>query len=136
MQITARPTIHSGSNTRCQGWTTLADDDTGGGATLRRVSRRTHARAAACIALAAAVLGTVAAPARGDGDPASDVLIYQQAFFPYVSPSDSAKAKLSAAVEAAKRAGYPVRVAVIQQRQDLGADPELFGKPQLYARFL
>lgn len=29
-----------------------------------------------------------------------------------------------------------MRVAVIQARRDLGADPELFGRPQLYARFL
>ena len=32
--------------------------------------------------------------------------------------------------------GFTVRVAVIQSKQDLGADPELFAQPQLYARFL
>jgi hypothetical protein len=84
-----------------------------------------------------AVLWAAAAPAAlADGDPASDVLLYQQTFFPYSAPSSAAKAELLGAVAAAKRAGFGVRVAVIQSRQDLGADPELFGKPQLYARFL
>ena len=79
----------------------------------------------------------VAAPAAwADGDPASDVLLYQSTFFPYTSPSSGAKASLVNAVNAAKRAGFPIRIAVIQSTQDLGADPELFGKPKLYARFL
>ncbi len=79
----------------------------------------------------------VAAPAaRADGDPASDVLLYQHAFFPYAAPSSGAKAELLGAVAAAKRAGFTVRVAVIQSKQDLGADPELFAQPQLYAKFL
>jgi hypothetical protein len=77
-----------------------------------------------------------AAPALADGDPASDVLLYQSAFFPYAAPSSGAKVDLLSAVAAAKKTGFPIRVAVIQATQDLGADPELFGKPQLYARFL
>lgn len=90
------------------------------------------------VALLLVVLAwAVAAPAaRADGDPASDVLLYQHAFFPYASPSSGAKAELLGAVAAAGRAGFTVRVAVIQSKQDLGADPELFAQPQLYARFL
>ena len=34
------------------------------------------------------------------------------------------------------KAGYTIRVAVIQSRSDLGAAPELCAKPQLYAKFL
>src|SRR5205823_5001613 len=32
--------------------------------------------------------------------------------------------------------GYPIKVALITERYDLGAVPALFGKPQEYARFL
>jgi hypothetical protein len=88
------------------------------------------------VSLAAAAGAATAAPALADGDPASDVLLFQPAFFPYASPSTGAKAELLGAVAAAKKAGYTIRVAVIQSRRDLGAVPQLFGKPQLYARFL
>jgi hypothetical protein len=76
------------------------------------------------------------APAYGDGDPASDVLLYQRVFFPFRAPSAQRKAQLAATVAAAKRSGYPIRVAVIQAPSDLGAVPQLFGKPQTYAHFL
>jgi hypothetical protein len=94
------------------------------------------ARGLVVLAVAASTLAAAAAPARADGDPASDVLLYQSAFFPYAAPSSSAKSGLLSAVAAARKAGFPVRVAVIQAKQDLGADPELYGTPQLYARFL
>jgi len=94
------------------------------------------ARGLVVLAVAVSAWAAAAAPARADGDPASDVLLYQSAFFPYAAPSAGAKSDLLSVVAAAKKAGFPIRVAVIQARQDLGADPELFGKPQLYARFL
>ena len=97
---------------------------------------RPCARGSLAALLAALACGSMAPAALADGDPASDVLLYQQAFFPYASPSPAAKAELLGAVAAAKRAGFTVRVAVIQSRRDLGADPELFAKPQLYAKFL
>jgi hypothetical protein len=97
---------------------------------------RPLARAVLAVSLAAAVCATAAAPALGDGDPASDVLLFQTAFFPYAAPSNDAKAQLLGAVAAARRAGYTIRVAVIQSRRDLGANPELYAKPQLYATFL
>jgi hypothetical protein len=87
--------------------------------------------------VAAAVCAGAATPAAlADGDPASDVLLFQPAFFPYSGPSAAAKGELLGAVAAAKRAGFTVRVAVISSKRDLGADPELFGQPRLYARFL
>jgi hypothetical protein len=97
---------------------------------------RPLARALLAVSLALAVYAAAAAPALGDGDPASDVLLFQPAFFPYASPSNGAKAQLLGAVAAAKRAGYTIRVAVIQSRRDLGANPELYAEPQTYATFL
>jgi hypothetical protein len=94
------------------------------------------ARGLLVLAVAVSTWAAATSPARADGDPASDVLLYQNAFFPYAAPSAGAKSKLLSAVAAAKKAGFPIRVAVIQAPQDLGADPELFGTPQLYARFL
>jgi hypothetical protein len=97
---------------------------------------RPLARTLLAISLAATVSAAAADPALGDGDPASDVLLFQPAFFPYAAPSNGEKAQLLGAVAAAKRAGYTIRVAVIQSRRDLGANPELYAKPQVYATFL
>ena len=76
------------------------------------------------------------AAAYADGDPASDVLLYQQTYLPYSPPSTAAKNELNAVVAAANKAGYPIRVAVIQSPTDLGSVPQLFGKPQTYVSFL
>jgi hypothetical protein len=97
---------------------------------------RLLARAVLAVSLAVTACAAAAAPALADGDPASDVLLFQPAFFPYAAPADGAKAQLLGAVAAAKRAGYTIRVAVIQSRRDLGANPELYAKPQIYAKFL
>jgi hypothetical protein len=88
------------------------------------------------LALAVSASAAASAPAWADGDPASDVLQYQPAFFPYAPASSSSKDELLGAIAAAKKAGLPIKVAVVQAKHDLGADPELFAKPQLYARFL
>jgi hypothetical protein len=109
---------------------------TGRRVTLRRMQSR-WCRGGLLAIVLVAVSASLAAPAAlADGDPASDVLLFQNAFFPYSAPSNAAKSKLLGAAAAAKKAGFQVRVAVIQAQRDLGADPELFAKPQLYARFL
>ena len=100
------------------------------------MAQRLLACAVVAVSLALAACAATASPAMADGDPASDVLLFQPAFFPYAPPSNDAKAELLGAVAAAGKAGYRIRVAVIQSRRDLGADPELYAKPQLYARFL
>ena len=89
-------------------------------------------------ALSTVVLACLALPATAlaDGDPASDVLLYQQTYLPYQPPSTAAKNELNAVVAAANKAGYPIRVAVIQSPTDLGSVPQLFGKPQTYVSFL
>jgi hypothetical protein len=86
------------------------------------------------------VLATVAlvpAAAMADGDPASDVLLGLNVFYPYspaVSPAN--QKTLDAETAAAKKAGFPIKVALIASPVDLGVIPDLFGKPQQYAEFL
>lgn len=75
--------------------------------------------------------------ARSDGDPASDVLLGQNVFYPYAPPvSSRLQASLNAETAAAAQAHFPVKVALIGGPADLGVIPELFGKPQAYADFL
>jgi MYXO-CTERM domain-containing protein len=72
-----------------------------------------------------------------DIDPASDVLPLQDVFLPY---NDKVCPQLSTALRKltarSKKAGYPVKVAVIASKSDLGGASALFGNPQSYARFL
>ncbi len=75
--------------------------------------------------------------ALADGDPASDVLASQPLFL----PSDAAvpasqQAQLSALLGAAQRSGYPIRVALIASKTDLGSVTGLWRSPQNYAKFL
>jgi hypothetical protein len=88
--------------------------------------------------LAIAALALVLAPAlaSADGDPASDVLLGQNVFLPYSPISQTIQRRLYALCDAARQAGYPVRIALIVARTDLGVVPALFGKPNAYARFL
>jgi hypothetical protein len=75
--------------------------------------------------------------ARADGDPASDYLLAQQAFVsPNARVSTKDQTQLLVVITALRRVGYPVRVAIIQSRYDLGAVTVLDKKPRLYARFL
>jgi hypothetical protein len=89
------------------------------------------------IGLALLVL-TCAAPtvAIGDGDPASDVLLSQNVFFGYSPPSQKIQDELYSVTSAAARAGFPLRIALIDSKADLGAIPQYFGRPQIYARYL
>ncbi len=94
-------------------------------------------RKLAVLALAlAALAGLVTPAARADGDPASDILYFQDVFLPYVKPSADAAKQLTAAVAAANKAGFRIKVAVIASEQDLGSIPSLFNRQDLYARFL
>ena len=74
--------------------------------------------------------------ARADGDPASDTLVFTNAYLPAHAPSKANADALLAQIAAAYSAGYRVKVAVVAARYDLGAIPSLFGKPATYARFL
>lgn len=92
------------------------------------------ASALAVLLLAAALLP---ATAFADGDPASDVLLGENVFYPYSPPtSKSLQTTLNAETAAAKKAGLALKVALIGSPVDLGVIPDLFGKPQQYADFL
>ena len=89
-------------------------------------------------ALVAALAGLlVPAPARADGDPASDVLYSQWVFLPSdASVRAGQRAELEALVREARGAGLPIKVALVDSPYDLGSVTALWRKPQLYARFL
>ena len=77
------------------------------------------------------------APARADGDPASDVLASQALYVPGDGGFAPARtAQLAGLLAEAQRAGIPIRVALIATRADLGSVGELWAKPQSYAEFL
>jgi cytochrome oxidase Cu insertion factor (SCO1/SenC/PrrC family)/thiol-disulfide isomerase/thioredoxin len=77
------------------------------------------------------------AAARADGDPGSDVLVYQSLYFSSAAGvSVPAQLRLGEALQRAQRAGAPVRVAIIAAPADLGAVGSLWRAPQAYARFL
>jgi hypothetical protein len=95
------------------------------------------ARRAAVMLLALVLAALAAQGARADGDPASDVLVVQTTFLPFQAELPKPlQSKLVQATVEAKKARYPIRVALITQPSDLGAVPSLFGKPQTYAKFL
>ncbi len=97
-----------------------------------------RARQVAIVALITIVVALlVTGPARGDGDPASDVLASQSLFLPQdagISPTQ--QAQLAALLADAHARGYPVRVAVIASASDLGSVTALWREPENYARFL
>jgi len=77
------------------------------------------------------------APACADGDPASDVLLAENVFYPYMPQVSAAlQQRLNAETKAATRAHFPLKVALIASPVDLGVIPYMFGKPQMYADFL
>jgi len=95
--------------------------------------------AALLAALLAASAGLLAAPvaARADGDPASDVLLGTNVFYPFDPPVSAAVQRtLNATTAAAQKAHVRVKVALIAAPTDLGVIPSLFGRPQEYADFL
>jgi hypothetical protein len=84
----------------------------------------------------AATFGTPAA-ALADGDPASDVLLLRDIYLPYAPPPAPGPAKaLQALLAQLRKEHYPIKVALIETRGDLGAYPELYGKAPQYAKLL
>jgi hypothetical protein len=83
------------------------------------------------------VVALTAVTAHADGDPASDVLLRENVFYPYSDPvSPNLQKTLDAETVAAGHAHFPIKVALIQSSTDLGAVPSMFGRPQTYADFL
>jgi hypothetical protein len=94
-------------------------------------------RIASVLTVALLLAALVPAGALADGDPASDVLLGENAFYPYAPPvSQGLQKTLNAETAAAAHARFPIKVALIGSPVDLGVIPDLFGKPQKYADFL
>jgi hypothetical protein len=98
-------------------------------------------RSAWGLALILALLVLAAAPlapaARADGDPASDVLLTSDVFLPFDPPvSGPMQARLETVTRKARRAGYPIKVALIPTFAELGAEFSMFDHPDRYAKFL
>jgi hypothetical protein len=90
-------------------------------------------------ALGLAALGAVilAAPAAAHPDPAGEFLTSQHVFVSYDAHlSPDVESRLHSAVESATKQGFPIRVAVIWTRADLGRVPQYWGKPNAYAAFV
>jgi hypothetical protein len=87
----------------------------------------------------ACLLASLALPAAAsaDGDPASDVLLLQDTYLPYTPqvPKPLGDA-LTRMLNAGKKKGFKLKVAVIATKNDLGSVPQFFGRPQPYAAFL
>jgi hypothetical protein len=89
------------------------------------------------VATALAVVALAPSPAQADGDPASDVLLGANVFYPYNPPvSSSLQKTLNAETAATAKAHLHLKVALIAGPYDLGVVPQMFGRPQQYANFL
>jgi hypothetical protein len=96
--------------------------------------KRASALALLAVAFAAAM---IASTARADGDPASDYLLTQKVFFPFDTKFPAKQqAEFAGLVEAANRAGFKIRVALIASSYDMGSVTTLYRKPRTYAPFL
>jgi hypothetical protein len=95
-------------------------------------------RRLAVITAILASVALIAAPAAlADGDPASDVLVENTLFNPIDSGvSLGSQTQLEAVLTASKRAGFPIRVALIASQSDLGTATTLWRDPKDYARYL
>ena len=89
--------------------------------------------------IGAAAVALVGAPGRAlaDGDPASDILATQSSDVPPDAGATPDQIDtLAAVLNAAARAGYPVKVAVIASASDLGSIGSLWRQPQKYADYV
>jgi hypothetical protein len=85
------------------------------------------------------LLASLAAPAAAcaNSNPAADVLLTQDAFFPYrPEVPEPVQAGLTDTLERAREAGFPLKVVIIASQDDLGAIPQFYGSPQPYADHL
>jgi hypothetical protein len=85
------------------------------------------------------VVGLTLAPAAlADGDPASDVLAVPdtRVYMTVAAPGPSLEKSLARTAQEVTDAGLPIKVAIIGNKTDLGAVPQLWAKPQTYATFL
>jgi hypothetical protein len=81
---------------------------------------------------------TLTPSALADGDPASDVLVPPdiRVYMTNGTTDSQLEQTLAATTQQVTDAGLPIKVAIIGNKTDLGAVPQLWAKPQVYARFL
>jgi hypothetical protein len=81
---------------------------------------------------------TLTPSALADGDPASDVLVPPdiRVYMTNGTTDSQLEQTLAATTQQVTDAGLPIKVAIIGNKSDLGAVPQLWAKPQVYARFL
>jgi hypothetical protein len=103
-----------------------------------RCLRATSIAAGLALGLSLVALVVGQAPiARADGDPASDILLFADYSLPYSQPvSDAYRQRLEELTAKARRAHYPVKIAIISSALDLGSDDRFTGRPSDYVRFL
>jgi hypothetical protein len=87
--------------------------------------------------VAAVTALAVAPPARANGDPASDVLLRYDVFFPAAPPTSNGVAHALLELTRRTRAdGWPIKVAIIARPRDLGSWSVVFDRPAQYADIL
>ncbi|HXE46471.1 MAG TPA: hypothetical protein VN635_14915 [Conexibacter sp.] len=92
---------------------------------------------APALCLLVATLALPAPRALADADPPSDVLLLQDVYYPYAPKvSPKLQAQLDDAAARARRAGFPIKVALVARPADLGAIPQMFGHVVAYANLL
>jgi hypothetical protein len=94
------------------------------------------ARVSALVAAVAFTAAAAAPPAPADGDPASDVLLFENVYLPAQAPSRAVSEALENIASAVYRRGDRVKVAIVYDQSDLGSIPSLYGDANGYARFL
>ena len=80
----------------------------------------------------------LAPSALADGDPASDVLVPPdiRVYMTNGATDLQLEQKVQSTAEQVSNAGRPIKVAIIGNKTDLGAIPQLWAKPQTYARWV
>jgi hypothetical protein len=95
------------------------------------------ARRLLALALVALVGAMLVPSASADGDPASDTLLINSLYTPVAQRiTPPVLKRLETTITTANNAGFKIRVALILDRTDLGAVPQLFGHPEQYVHLL
>jgi hypothetical protein len=99
--------------------------------------RSIHTRLVLAVIAASAVVLAGPAAARAHGDPASHYL-EGDSLYPAVAsrPSQAVELQLMGLLAAADRAGYPIKLALVGNEEDLAYDLTMLRKPQAYAEFV
>jgi hypothetical protein len=90
------------------------------------------------VALGLLLALTLAPAALADGDPASDILVPPdtRVYMTNSATDGSLEKTVASTAQQVSDAGLPIKVAIIGNKTDLGAVPQLWAKPAVYAKFL